>query len=137
MSRPLTMAVATLLLAACSDSPAAPEAANPGRFAPSRAAFSRLGSGVASDINLALDDVRDRLVPTLTNPTVASRLRTLIGDVESKLGSGDVDSAKLLVAEAQVTIDPNADESPSDFGDPADVAVIRLTLANVASALGE
>ena len=138
MSRPLVMALATLLLAACADSPVAPEAvATPTRLSPTTMAMKSVGAGVASDIELALHDVRDRLVPTLTNATVADRLRALMGDVESNLGSGDIDTARQLVAEAQVTIDPNADESSSGIGDPADVAVIRLTLANVASSLGE
>ncbi|MEO6528076.1 MAG: hypothetical protein ABIP93_15755 [Gemmatimonadaceae bacterium] len=137
MTRPLTMALATLLLAACSDSPAAPEPASSTTLAPSRGAMRSISAGIASDIELALDDVRDRLVPMLTNATVANRLRALVGDAESNLDAGDIATAKRLVAEAQVTIDPDADDSSSNFGDPADVAVIRLTLANVASALGE
>ena len=39
--------------------------------------------------------------------------------------------------EVQVPIDPVADESSSRLGNPAEMAVIRLTLANLASSLGE
>jgi hypothetical protein len=135
MKRPLTMAAAMMLVAACGENPAAPEATPAAhRFSPSASLHSL--SAAPSDIDVTLDDMRDRLVPTLTDTKAAGDLTTLIADVKSNIASGDLGEARRLIGVAQATVDPNGDGSAANLGDLADLAVLRLTLANLDEALG-
>ena len=135
MKRPLTMAAAMMLVAACGENPAAPEATPARRFSPS-ASLSQSLAAVPSDMDETLEDVRDRLVPTLTDDVVAGDLTTLIADIKSNISSGDLAEARRLVGIARTAVDPNGDQSAANLGDLADLAVLRLTLANIDAALG-
>ncbi|HEU4723403.1 MAG TPA: hypothetical protein VFS59_18735 [Gemmatimonadaceae bacterium] len=134
MKRPVTMA-AMLFAAACGENPVAPEAA-PLRPAPTAPSLSMAGSVAPSDVDLTLDDVRDRLVPALVDARAAETLTALVAAIRSSVATGDVAEARRLIAVARVTADPNGDESAAGLGDPADLASLRLTLANLAAALG-
>jgi hypothetical protein len=137
MKRSLTIAAAAMTLAACGENPVAPEATPVTRqFSLSAASPSLSLAAVPSDIALTLDDLRDRLLPTLTDASVAGDLSTLIAGVKSNVASGDLAEARRLVGEARTAVDPNGDESAANLGDLADLAVLRLTLANLDAALG-
>jgi hypothetical protein len=136
MKRPLTMAAAMMLVAACGENPAAPEATPaPHKFSATGLANKSLAAA-PSDIDETLDDMRDRLVPTLTDTKAAGDLTTLIAGVKTNIANGDLAEARRLVEVARTTVDPNGDESAANLGDLADLAVLRLTLANLDAALG-
>jgi hypothetical protein len=136
MKRSLTIAAAAMTLAACGENPVAPEATPVTRQFSLSAAPNLSLAAVPSDIALTLDDLRDRLLPTLTDASVAGELSTLIAGVKSNVASGDLAEARRLVGEARTAVDPNGDESAANLGDLADLAVLRLTLANLDAALG-
>jgi hypothetical protein len=136
MKRSLSVAAAALLCAACGENPVAPEATAARQFSPSAMSPSLSVATAPSDIDLTLDDLRDRLVPTLTDASVAGELSTLIAALKSNIASGDLAEARRLVGAARTAVDPNGDESAANLGDLADLAVLRLTLANLDAALG-
>lgn len=135
MKHPRTVAAAALLLAACSDNPVAPkeEATS---LAPSATRFSMASVAAASDLGLTITDVRERLVPLLENATAAERLQSLMAGAQGAVERGDIAEAHRFLVEAQLATDPNGDGTAADLGDPANVAVLRLTLENLASATG-
>jgi hypothetical protein len=113
MKRPVTMA-AMLLIAACGENPTAPAVAS-SRPAPS-----------APSLSLA----------SLADARAAGELTVLVAELKSSVASGDVVEAQRLLTVARSTVDPNGDESTANLGDPADLAALRLTLANLAEAIG-
>jgi hypothetical protein len=136
MKHPRTVAAVALLLAACSDNPVAPVAEKSG-FAPSaNRSFSVASGSESTDVDLALADVCDRLVPLLTDASAAGQIAQLIADAKVSVEAGDVAAANRLLVEAQRAADPNADGTPANLGDPADLAVLRLTLENLVAATG-
>jgi hypothetical protein len=135
MKHPRTIAAAALLLAACSDNPTAPPAVKRS-LAPSRMRLSLSSAAAPSELGLTITDVRERLVPLLENPTAANRIEILMADVQAAVDRGDVADAHSFLVDAQAVADPNGDGSAADLGDPANVAVLRLTLENLASATG-
>ena len=133
MKHPRSIAAAALFLAACSDSPVAPKVEK-SSMAPSASRFSAINVPGASDLGLAITDVRERLIPLLDNATAAERLATLMAGAQAAVDAGDIAGAHGLLVEAQSVADPNGDGTAGDLGDPANVAVLRLTLENLASA---
>jgi hypothetical protein len=132
MKHPRTIAAAALLLAACNDNPTAPPVA--GRLAPSAMRLSVSDASATSEIGLTITDVRERLVPLLDNAVAAERLQSLMADVQAAVDSGDMAGAHRLLVDAQAVADPNGDGTAGDLGDPANVAVLRLTLENLSTA---
>lgn len=134
--RPASLAgLALVAVSACSEAPT--EALlQPASAQLSVAPVASAPDVVADDVLLAVDDVRERLLPRLADPDAATRLAAQLTDLRARLDAGDLAAAREVVAGARATVDPNGDESPAGLGDPADLAVIRLVLSNVASALG-
>lgn len=135
MKHPRTIAAAALLLAACNDNPTAPPAADRS-LAPSSLHLSMSTASASSELGLTITDVRERLVPLLENAVAAEHIGSLMADVQAAVDRGDVAEAHRLLLDAQAVADPNGDGSTSDLGDPANVAVLRLTLENLSTATG-
>jgi hypothetical protein len=133
MKHPRTIAAAALLLAACGDNPVAPpmEAT---RMAPSAARFSASEASAASELTSPIVDVRERLLPLLDDRAAAEQLESLMAEVQAAVDGGNTAEAHRLLVSAQLLVDPNRDGTSGDLGDPANVAVLRLMLDNLAAA---
>jgi hypothetical protein len=135
MKHPRSIAAAALFLAACSDNPVAPKVETTS-MAPSASRLSAINAPAASELDLTITDVRERLIPMLENATAAARIETLMAGAQAAVDGGDIAEAHRQLIEAQLLADPNGDGTAGDLGDPANVAVLRLTLENLASATG-
>ena len=133
MKHPRTVAAAALFLAACSDNPVAPPVQTTS-MAPSSVRFNVTNAASASELGLTITDVRERLIPLLENSAAAERIESLMAGVQAAVDRGDIADAHRLLVDAQLVADPNGDGTAGDLGDPANVAVLRLTLGNLASA---
>jgi len=133
MKHPRTVAAAALFLAACSDNPVAPPVQTTS-MAPSSVRFNVTNAASASELGLTITDVRERLIPLLENSAAAERIESLMAGVQAAVDRGDIADAHRLLVDAQLVADPNGDGTAGDLGDPANVAVLRLTLENLASA---
>ena len=135
MKHPRSIAAAALFLAACSDNPVAPKLET-ASMAPSSLRLSATSAPAASELGLTIADVRERLIPLLENAAAADRIESLMAGVQAAVDRGDIADAHRLLVDAQLVADPNSDGTAGDLGDPANVAVLRLTLENLASATG-
>ena len=132
MKKFLTIPLAALALAACSDlstAPLAEEAAEvpTGINASASASFSSsIGSTVAGDVTATLEDVRDRLAPLLTDASAKDKLRGYIAEINTSLAAGNAEEAQRVLTLARGVADPNA-----GIGDVAVVNVIALLLENI------
>jgi hypothetical protein len=135
MKHPRTIAAAALFLAACGDNPTAPPA-KATSLAPSSMRLSVIGAPEVSELGLTITDVRERLVPLLENAVAAERIETLMASVQAAVDRGDIADAHRLLGDAKLIADPNGDGLAGDLGDPANVAVLRLTLENLSAATG-
>ena len=133
MKQLLTLAAATLMLVACGDNPTAPVQAAP-RMTPSALRLSAESGPARSELTLTISDVRERLIPLLENAAAAERLGALMTQTQAVVDQGDLDEAHRLLLDAQAVTDPNGDGTSAELGDPADVAVLRLTIENLAAA---
>jgi hypothetical protein len=133
MKHPRTIAAVALLLAACSDNPVAPPM-EVTRMTPSAARFSASGESAASELTPTIADVRERLIPLVQDAAASERLGSLMAQTQLLVDQGDLAEAHRLLLEAQSVVNPNGDGTSADLGDPADIAVLRLTLENLSAA---
>ena len=96
MKQPLTLAAATLLVVACSDSPVAPL-----REAPAPSALASASSDASStqlDFTDLTNDVRGRLLPSFDDQVAAKAIETSMLELNAHAIAGEI-------AEAQVASD--------------------------------
>ena len=137
MKHPRSIAAAALFLAACGENPVAPKVeAAAMRPSTLRLSATSVPTAATSELDLTIADIRERLIPLLENAAASERLETLMAGVQAAVERGDIADAHRLLVDAQLVADPNGDATPGDLGDPANVAVLRLTLENLASATG-
>jgi hypothetical protein len=135
MKHSRSIAAAALFLAACGENPVAPKVES-AAMTPSTLRMSATSVPAGSELDLTIADVRERLIPLLENAAAAERIESLMAGVQAAVDRGDIADAHRLLVDAQLAADPGGDATAGDLGDPANVAVLRLTLENLASATG-
>jgi len=98
MKHPRTVAAAALLLAACSDNPAAPsrEAA-----APTKAALSTGASSSALDFTDLTNDMVGRLLPSFDDQQAASAIESSMRDLTTHAMAGEISDAQAAAQAAR------------------------------------
>jgi hypothetical protein len=125
MSRFITLPAIALALGLWSchrDAPTAPAGTRP----PSDALPAPELAGFA----LALEDLRDRIVPTLGNGPVVDALGSALEDVRGALAAPDPAALEGAVARAHAA----ATQLPADSSVLPDLDVVRLVLADIIAA---
>ncbi len=129
MKRTVILPIAALLLAACGESPLAPES-KAMTLAPEQASLSVAAGATSAAIDFAadLDAITTRVLPSLSDATAAEGLRVQIATLSAALSAGNKAEAASAVAAARALLTP-------DIGAFGDVGSIDLVLNNVALAL--
>lgn len=92
MKHPRTVAAAALLLAACSDNPAAPSREAPA--APTKAALSTGASSSALDFTDLTNDMVGRLLPSFDDQQAASAIESSMRDLNTRAMAGQIADAQ-------------------------------------------
>ena len=125
-TRRTLLLASTALAAACADGPTAPRALG----CPTARVPLCTDAARAAAVRAALDDASTRLVPTLANATARAGLAGRLPVLAARLDAGDVAGARTALATARAALAGEAADAP-------DLAAIQLTLAEIASALGD
>lgn len=124
--RTLLLASTVIAAAACADGPNAPVALRcPTARVPLCADDAR-----AEAVRAALADASTRIVPALASATARAGLAARLPVLAARLAEGDVAGARTALAAARGSLAGEAADAP-------DLAAIQLTLAEIASALGD
>ncbi len=128
MRRRIVIPAAALVMAACSDVPMAPDAANVPAMVGATLSLSAGSENAALDFTVDLELITTRVVPNFTDREAAEQLQLHITELTTALNAGDkAEAARILdLARASVTTRDAA------WGD---VGYIELVFNNIAQAL--